>query len=464
LIADAEPYLYTQDKVEFLLNIPSIENFASILMEIQSKYEPDFPKRPHEERYKNIRECLMTHSNHLDNFEQITVDFRDQLQRAKTFLFETSWAKILHIDNKNDLDNIEFQFKKIMGALEAEAIKAHNLIKKIKTLDEELLYCFFNYETWGSTWCSELYISRQFYQTHTKNEIVEKAKVRLLNIQRANHISLAQDMWSDYQQEQYRQLDEEEYNNYDYTDDDWFIINTRICHEIHRYFKEFIERLRDSSRRVLIEINKIREEINTLNDPLFMKITHKMNNIFMENDNYKIILSQRNIKELYNIILRLLYDYKKEVEESEWRSTFKFSNERSFKRHLTNYLTRTRKEKIFITNESEKVRGKVDILINNKIVLELKLLKEPINMSELTKFIPQLCEVMENWQSKLGFLIVLDISKQEKSLASRENYFEATIRKGGMGLESEKDEFPVGVINLLVFGGERKQPSLVSSV
>lgn len=97
-------------------------------------------------------------------------------------------------------------------------------------------------------------------------------------------------------------------------------------------------------------------------------------------------------------------------------------------------------------------------------MLELKLLKKPINMSELTKFIPQLREVMENWQSKLGFLIVLDISKQEKSLASRENYFKATIRKGGMGLESEEDEFPVGVISLLVFGGERIQPSRVSAV
>jgi len=455
---DPRPHIYTQDKFDFLKKNKTVVDLATILMEVESKYEGDYPKRPHEERYRDIRTCLKSHSDRLDDFEALTTQLLDHFQRAKTFLFETGWAKNLRIDENMNLVNIRKQFEKIMMAIQTEIHAARQVVEAIKELDDELLYCFFNYEAWGSTWCSELYIPRQDYRSRSREEIIEIAKCRILNLQRANHLSLAQEVWSDYQQELYHRL-EEEYPNYVYTDHDWFIINARICHEIHGYFKRVIEKFRDACRRVLTEINKYRDEVCTLNDPIFKNIFTRMTERLESDKDYKVVLSQRVLRERYNTLLRLLYDYKKEVEESEWRVTSQFENEDCFKRHLFNYLIRTRNENLRITKESERVRGKVDIQINNNVVLELKFSKTPVRMSSLRKSLPQLREVMENWQSKLGFLVVLDIAKQERPLASRENYFWAGVERGGRGIEPEEDTFPVGVVSMLIFGGERIEPS-----
>lgn len=66
---------------------------------------------------------------------------------------------------------------------------------------------------------------------------------------------------------------------------------------------------------------------------------------------------------------------------------------------------------------------------------------------------------MEIWQSKLGFLIVLDISEQEQTRAGFENFFSSRLLRGGEGVDSDEDRFPRGVISLLIFAGKRMRPS-----
>jgi hypothetical protein len=53
----------------------------------------------------------------------------------------------------------------------------------------------------------------------------------------------------------------------------------------------------------------------------------------------------------------------------------------------------------------------------------------------------------------------MDISKQTKPLASLENYFNAKVEKGGRCVSHEEDEHPIGIITVLIFGGERARPS-----
>jgi len=80
-------------------------------------------------------------------------------------------------------------------------------------------------------------------------------------------------------------------------------------------------------------------------------------------------------------------------------------------------------------------------------------------MAALSGYHPQLRETMQSWGSKLGFLILLDTSRQDEPMASRENYFEAKISKGGKGILPNQDKYPEGIVSILIFGGIRKRPS-----
>ena len=83
----------------------------------------------------------------------------------------------------------------------------------------------------------------------------------------------------------------------------------------------------------------------------------------------------------------------------------------------------------------------------------------PTTMSVMPKHHPQVKETMENWQSKLGILVVLDVSPQGESMASLENYFDATVLRGGRGVAPTEDKYPVGIVSILIFGGSRTRPS-----
>lgn len=135
-----------------------------------------------------------------------------------------------------------------------------------------------------------------------------------------------------------------------------------------------------------------------------------------------------------------------------------FNNENDFREHLFNYLSWVRGEKIWVTKETQRSRGRIDLLVNNYIVFELKLTKTPAKMDDFSD-LSQIKEYMTTTSSKLGFLVVMDISKQTEPLASLENYFDARVVKGGRGISPKEDEYPIGVITVLIFGGERVKPS-----
>jgi len=341
---------------------------------------------------------------------------------------------------------------------------ASKVISEIKEINPEFLYCFFNYETWGSTWSNELYIPKKMFDSGDWDKIAQIAVDRILKFYLYNNPSgIVYQTILDYDEELYNRLDGEDYNQYIYSDKDHYIINARICHQIFEYFKNVIVKLRDACRTVLLEISKKRKNIEAINDDIFKTI---LSNIFVEfkkDDDFKKVLENLPQKKMFLKSITLLYDYKKEVEESEWETTHVFENEREFKNHLFNYLNRTRKGNLIPSKEVEKTRGRIDILVNNSLTLELKFEKKPVNIKNLLEFHPQLRETMQSWGSKLGFLILLDVSPQDEPMASRENFVVAKLIKGGKGITEDQDKYPIGIVSILIFGGIRKRPSELSN-
>lgn len=149
--------IYTVDKLKFLKENETVINLATIMLKILSKYEPDQINSRREERYEDIHSCLETHSNNLDNFEVMIEELHEYLQKAKEIIYNES----LYIHENTKLEEVKSQFIRILGKIEPYIRKAKNIIESIENLNLELLYCFFNYETWGSTWCSEMHIPKK---------------------------------------------------------------------------------------------------------------------------------------------------------------------------------------------------------------------------------------------------------------------------------------------------------------
>jgi hypothetical protein len=452
--------LFTEDRLHFLREEKAVVELAQIIAHIQSKQGPDSGDWLREERYENIEDCLEAHSENLDSFEQLTNELLSSLQTTKELLFPGHQTPTLTIQEDTIIEDIKLQFERIFRQIRSYIEAASKSILKIKELNPELLYCYFNYETWGTTWSSELYIPKKMFDSEDWDKIVQTAITRILKFHLFNKpFSLVEQTVNDYDEELYNSLGGEDYDKYVYSDRDYFVINSRVCHEILKYFKDIIVKLRNACRTILLEISKYRKSVETINDDIYKVILDNVFKKFKEDEDFRKVLKNIPQKKMFLKSLTLLYDYKKEIEESELETTHGFDNERQFKNHLFNYLNRTREGNLIPSKEVERGRGRIDILVNNILTLELKFQKESTNMAALSGYHPQLRETMQSWGSKLGFLILLDTSRQDEPMASRENYFEAKISKGGKGILPNQDKYPEGIVSILIFGGIRKRPS-----
>ncbi len=449
--------MFDEGDFSYLKQHDTVIDMAQILVKVLFKSEPDEVGSKPMERYSNIRTCLTNHSAHIGDFESAVTELVEKLQIAKEALYETHWAKAIRIDQDTSPSDVERQLTRVMGLVTDQIRQAKQLIDRIENFDSELLYCFLNYQTWGTTWCSMMNIPRVYFRSHNEDEWIQEAVLRLLKLDLFMRGKLDWQTRMDYDEELSSALGAEEYSRYDYTEIDYHNINARICQEIHSHFLEVIRRFRDACRIVLTEISQYREETR-LNDPILTSVLSNLNAEFDVND-YRPIITGHPWSGLYVLLLRLVYDYKNQVEDSEWRETCAFQKERDFKTHLAKYLTRTRRENISIAKESEKVVGKVDILVNDAVTLELKISKTPTHAKALQQYHSQLLEVMENWRSKLGFLIMLDISDQRGPRAAIENFFSGRVVRGGEGVSADEERHPVGIVTMMIFGGRRLRPS-----
>jgi|GEM_PF-3700470 len=447
--------VYTEDKLRFLKEDETIIDLALVMLKILSKYESEQSTGVKEERYKNIHACLETHSDKLDEFEMMTKELHGYLQKAK----ESIYSKSLYINQDTNIEEVKSYFIRIFREIAPYIKEARKIIENLEELNSELLYCFFNHETWGSTWCIELYIPKKILLSSSEKERLELVINRILNFKLFNQPKLIDYVIWDYGNELYYKLTPEEFDNYIFKDKDYFSINSKICHEIFNHLREVIKNLRDACRVVLREIERYRREVETFSDEVFKRVLNNLMAKLESNENYNTIL-QKNIilRKKCITLIRLIYDYKKEVEESRWKETMHFNDENDFRDNLFNYLNQVRGEKIWVMKETQVSRGRIDLLINNDIVFELKLEKNPAKMNNFSG-LSQIKEYMASTSSKIGFFVIMDISKQTKPLASLENYFNAKVEKGGRCVSHEEDEHPIGIITVLIFGGERARPS-----
>jgi hypothetical protein len=254
--------------------------------------------------------------------------------------------------------------------------------------------------------------------------------------------------------------DEEAYSNPDFKPPEWYYneLNNRICSSISYHFTQTIKKLRDASRTVQNTINQIKKE-EIFNDEKFNIICKQIIDDF---DNFKNKLLPIKLKQNLQILLRLFYDYKKDVEEHQWKTTCKFKDENDFHNHLEEYLFRIRKgEPIKVTHEGKKAEGYVDFQINDIICIELKIEKDGYeNLKDvLLAHSAQLKQYLVDRDNKIGFLLCMDLSDQTEAHADRENYILGGVHMGGRGVTPADDISPLGIIVFWIFGGKHKSPS-----
>ena len=454
-------HLWTEEKLSELHAEKAVTEMARILALIESRAGPDGGDWTQDERYESIADCLDANCEDLDKLEEYTNEMLSSLQLAKKILIPDSGAEAsLTINQSDPIQVVISQFKRIFKNIEIYIDNAAKAVIKINQLNPELLFCFFNYDTWGSTWSTELYIPKQLYDSGDREVIQSTSidrvtKFRLWN----NPRGIVEDVVHDHEEKLYNCMGPEEYDGYQYFDYDYFIINAVISRQILEYYKQILTKMRDTCRTVLSEISKYKKANDLLNDEVFKRINREVFSKLRNDPDFSKTLRDIIQKRLFTKCFTLLYDYKKEVEESEYEDTSKFENEKDFQHHLFNYLNRTRKGNMMVSKEVERGRGRIDILINNHLTIELKFYKEPAEMSAIPEHYPQLRETMQSWGSQFGFLVVMDVSRQTGPQASKENYLRTDILKGGRGIRAVDDRNPAVVVSMLIFGGNRAKPS-----
>lgn len=447
-------YLLTEDKLNYLRENETINNLAYILSLTQSKQYKDNEDK---DRYYGILDCIKANHESLKNFEIHIEGILNLLQKIKTYLYEKN--VFIRINKLNDEYSIKKQFNSILKNVAADILSLRNSVDKIRNLNPELLYCLYNVDIFGSTQCGDLDIKGIKYNNFDEYPFKIIAQDRILKFKLGRlQRSLSHEIFGDYDLSIYER-DEENYNSYTYSDQDYINVNSMFCNEIISNIKNYIKYFRDGCRRINHYIGIYKLENKHLSDPKYKQILSSIQEKLTDNKKLQNAVDS-NLRGLFSYVFRLIYDYKKEVEESEWKTTCNFGNESYFKEHIYNYLNRTRKAKLNITKESEKTRGRVDIQIDNRLVLELKLIKGFSN-EKIKGFIPQIREVMENWSNNLGFLILLDKGEQKDHLASKENYFKVEIYSGGKGVNKKEDISPLGIVCIAIFGGKRLRPSVM---
>jgi len=153
--------LFTEEKLNFLRGDKAVIKLAQIIAQIQSKQGPDSGDWFREERYDNIEDCLETHSENLDSLEHFTNELLSSLQTIKKILIPDNGTLTLTIHEDTNIEDIKSQFESIFRQIRPYTEVASKVLNEIKEINPELLFCFFNYQTWGSTWSKELYIPKK---------------------------------------------------------------------------------------------------------------------------------------------------------------------------------------------------------------------------------------------------------------------------------------------------------------
>lgn len=449
-----------EDNLTALMNHEVIDNIARIFAKLLKNSKKIIQSPIYDQSYDSIRSCLVSNLYLIDDL----IDSIDMI--------ESSLSKIKYrISKDNDLcitvsisdttnlsEIVKNEFKKILDPLTKESGIILKEIERIEHIKKDLLFLFFYHDEWGNTLYSDIALRKeQAFLVDDVEGFINFCKKRILGLNFNKSRNIVDDEISEMNHRLFERLDPEFYSkNIEYSKGMYSELNSRICTEILNCFLIIIRKMRHSCRTLQRRIKEIKSD-ERYNDVTFIEILKLVFNGFNSRD-FDIPEPKQRI--CFIKVLRLLYDYKQDIEGHG--TLLKFEDENDLHNHLEAYLTRVRKEeKLLITHEGKKARGHLDFQINHEICIELKINFEGYSSIDelIQNHLPQLKEYMADRDSKIGILLGFDLSKQSTPHATRENYFKPIVSKGGRSIKEDHDIAPIGIVAILMFGGERAIPS-----
>lgn len=452
IISDTD--LFFLKKHDFVLNLS--KSFAKIL----KNYKPTLESKHDRLAYSSIRGGIILNIENIDQLHDYIDTLHSALNEIKHSLFgiDNRPKKIKIKNDKNVIENGKEQLVQLLNNLKEYSSIILREIDSIEALNPKLLCLLFHTDEWGGTLFSTYSLRPEHKEiVNDRKKFFDFSIDRVLGLSTNKIEYLIEHEIGEVDCDLYESLDSEEYyERKERPKGCYDKINYCIYESILNNLCIIIKNLRDSCRRIINEIDVVKQD-EKFNDSCFIMILKKCFESF-NSDGF--VIYDKRVKNDFITTLRLLYDYKKSVEEHG--DLEKINSEDEFHNHLENYLTKVRKGgKLETTHEGKKSRGFVDFKINKSICIELKISKT--GYSSMHNFaenrINQLQEYMIDRNCKVGFLLGLDLSKQKNPHASKENYFKPLILNGGRSIIPSQDFIPIGVVSILIFGGKRAVPS-----
>lgn len=196
---------------------------------------------------------------------------------------------------------------------------------------------------------------------------------------------------------------------------------------------------------------------------IYQKIMDLIRISFFVHDSIKNEFKESGIE--INNVLSSILNYQEAVLDNLYNETKLFEDEKKdFQPHLYNFLINI--NQIMSENihkEVEKSRGKVDFIFYSKIPIELKLVKEKINVDSYIN--SKNCETKQycvDNNRNFGILIIMDITPQNStSEADKASYYSPYVIQGGKGIDENEDPFPIGILVVYILGGDKTKRSQI---